>query len=128
MNQSVEAYLLDNLNEKYLVHNIMYEYADLYTTSIDLLKDKEFIIYKNNDRQRKMIRKEVNKFEGHRGDVYSHRGDFYMLLKNNSFIQKKKYLIEQNCLKMKEIREEIKKLECKRTKTFDLLGKKMYNF
>ena len=99
----------------------LYEYADLYTTSIDLLKDKEFIIYKNNDRQRKMIRKEVNKFEGH-------RGDFYMLLKNNSFIQKKKYLIEQNYLKMKEIREEIKKLECKRTKTFDLLGKKMYNF
>ena len=37
MNQSVEEYLLDNLNEKYLVHNIMYEYADLYTTSIDLL-------------------------------------------------------------------------------------------
>lgn len=134
--KKIEEYLLDILNEKYLVHNIMYEYADLYTTSIDLLKDKEFIICKNNDRLRKMIRKKINKLvntptHSIRRTRKRNRYCFIKvnnLIKNNSFIQKKKYLIEQNYLKMKEIRKQIQKLECKRTKTFGLLGKKMYNF
>lgn len=113
--KKIEEYLLNILNEKYLVHNILYEYADLYTTSIDLLKDKKFIICKNNYRLEKMIRKKIYKF----ANTPTH--SIRRILKVNN-------LIKQNYLKMKEIREEIKKLECKRTKTFDLLGKKMYNF
>ena len=58
--EEIENFLSDILGEKYLIHSIMYEYADLYTTSIDLLKEEISNLHKNNDRLGKKIRNKIN--------------------------------------------------------------------
>ena len=133
--EEIENFLSDILGEKYLIHSIMYEYADLYTTSIDLLKEEVSNLHKNNDRLGKMIRNKINELintptHSIRRTRQRNRYCFIKvnnLVKNNRFIKGKADLKKENHSKIKEIGEEIKKLNNKRTKTFDLFGKKMYN-
>ena len=132
--EEIEKFFSDNFGEKYLIHSIMYEYADLYTTSIDLLKEEISNLYKNNNRLEKMIRKKMNELmintstHSIRRTICRCRYCFIKvnnLVKNNRFIKEKADLKKENHSKIKEKGEEIKKLNNKRTKTFDLLGKKI---
>jgi hypothetical protein len=126
--EEIEKIFFDNLDEIYLIHYIMYEYADLYTKSINLVKEEIYILYKNNDRlmmsrKLKSLKRELRKMP-----TTKHRIVWNNLNKEILHLRNLNYsTIKLNYLKIIERRKEVKILEFKRTKTFDLLGKKMYD-
>jgi hypothetical protein len=131
--EEIEKIFFDNLDEIYLIHYIMYEYADLYTKSINLVKEEIYILYKNNNRLRmslklKSLKRKLRKMPTMFNNSPKHRMARKKIYEEIYILKNLNYsTIELNRLKIEKRRKVVKKLEFKRTKTFDLLGKKMYD-